>query len=130
MIPYPPCTSAVAPCLLELFERITGEVFAKAPGMMLTARVRAISRVMANLARKHTFSAPLLQSSSQGYARWNRCPRVWTDWEEWRRRAGAAEDHHAPSLRLAPSLQQLEQGLAPWIRYHRFLQPTEVLEGE
>ena len=130
MIPCPAAQGAVAPCLLELFERITGEVFAEAPGILLTARVRAISRVMANLAREHTFSPPLLQSSSRGYARWNRCPRVWTDWEEWRRRTQAAEEHHAPSLRLAPSLQQLEQGLAPWIRHHRYLQPTEVLEGE
>ena len=43
---------AVGPCLLELFERIKREVLTMTPGALLTARVRAIGRVLPTLQRR------------------------------------------------------------------------------
>ena len=40
----PASSGAVAPCMLELFERVTGELFSETPNALLTNRVRAMAK--------------------------------------------------------------------------------------
>ena len=54
----PTTLGTVGPCLLELFERITGEPFSETPGALLTNRVRYLSKVMGNLVQEVTFNPP------------------------------------------------------------------------
>ena len=53
---------SVGMCFLELFERVTLELFSSTPGALLTARVRAISRVLSNLVQEvGALRVPLVQ---------------------------------------------------------------------
>jgi hypothetical protein len=68
---------SIGPCLLELFERITGEPFTVVPGALLAARVRALSRVMTTLMRREGLFDPPLQQSQRvlrtgSYSCWSR----------------------------------------------------------
>ena len=126
---------AVAPCLLELFERVTGEMFTMTPGALLTARVRAISRMLVSLMnREGLLAAPLLQGQrvfrTGAYSCWNRRPRIWADWEAWRRQVLLAETFQAGTPRTRVTTGQVDAELAGWLSNHRHLQPVEVAQGE
>ena len=129
-VPCPPSSGAIGPCLLELFERVTGEAFAETPGTLLTNRVRSLSKVMGNLVREVDFNPPLVAARRRDYVSWNRCPRHAVDWVAWRRRTEAAEEFQAPPPRTRTVITSINATLAPWIRQHRYLQPTEVEFGE
>ena len=126
---------AVATCLLELFERITAEKFTMTPGALLTARVRALARVMATLMRRaELLDAPLLSGQrvcrTGSYSCWNRRPRVWADWEAWRRQVILAETFQRAPQRASQVRGQVDAELAGWLRQHRYLQPVDVSKGE
>jgi hypothetical protein len=126
----PASSGAVAACMLELFERVTGELFSETPGALLTNWVRALAKVMGNLVREVAFDPPLLSGRQRDYVCWNRCPRERVDWQSWRRRTEAAEEYRAPVLRTRSVLASIDAGLASWIRQHRHLQPVDVTAGE
>ena len=52
------------------------------------------------------------------------------DWEAWKRQVLLAETFRAAPLSTRESLGQVDAGLAPWLRGHRYLRPVEVSEGE
>ena len=125
----------VTPCLLELFERVTGEVFTMLPGARLTARIQALSRMLVTLlARGELLEAPLLQGQrvlrAGSYSCWNRRPRVWADWEAWQRQVRLAETFQAGTPALRTVMGQVDGGLAGWLKQHRYLQPVELVRGE
>ena len=126
----PPSVGAVAGCLLELFERVTGELFSETPGMLVTNRVRAISKVMGNLVREVQFEPPLLQAQQRAYVCWNRCPKVRVDWQAWRRREEAAEEFRAPVPRARGARASVDATLAAWMREHRYLSAADISAGE
>ena len=126
----PVTSGSVAPCLLELFERVTGEPFSETPGALLTNRVRAIAKVLGNLVREVTFTPPLLQGRQRAYVCWNRCPRERVDWVAWRRRVEATEEFRAPPPRTRTVRASIDAELASWIRHHRYLRPVELDQGE
>ena len=126
---------AMGPCLLELFERITGEMFTMTPGALLTARVRAIGRVLVTLQnRPGLLDAPLLQGRrvcrTGAYSCWNRRPRVWADWEAWRRQVQLVETFQRAPPSARQERGQVDVQLAGWLNQHRHLQPVEVTAGE
>ena len=126
----PAASGAVAPCLLELFERVTGEPFCELPGSLLRTRILSISRVLSNLVAQESFTPPLVQEKKRGLCRWNRCPREGVDWDGWRRRVESEERFSAPVRRPREVMAEVDAGLAAWIRTHRYLQPTEPERGE
>ena len=119
----PPSAGAVAPCMLELFERTTGEMFSDTPGVLVSSRVRAIAKVMGNLVREVAFDPPLIQGRQRAYVCWNRCPRVRADWAAWRRREEAAEEFRAPVPRPRRARASVDAEMAAWVR--RYLLPAE-----
>ena len=126
---------SVAPCLLELFERVTGEMFTMTPGALLTARVRAISRMLSALMdREGLLVSPLLQGQrvcrTGAYSCWNRRPKAPADWEAWRRQVQLAETFQAGALSTRVAIGQADAELAGWLAKHRYLQPVEVAQGE
>ena len=114
----PPSAGAVAPCMLELFERVTGEMFSDTPGVLLSGRVRAIAKVMGNLVREVTFDPPLVPGRQLAYVCWNRCPRVRADWEVWRRHVESTEEFQAPVPRARSARASVDAELVPWVRRH------------
>ena len=129
-VPCPAASGAVGPCLLELFERTTGEPFSETPGALLTNRVRSLSKVMGNLVQEVPFNPPLLAAKRRDYVSWNRCPRQPADWVSWRRRTEAAEQYQAPPPRTRNVIVTANAALVPWLRQHPYLQPAEVESGE
>ena len=126
---------SIGPCLLELFERITGEPFTVVPGALLAARVRALSRVMTTLMRREGLFDPPLQQSQRvlrtgSYSCWSRRPRVWGDWEAWRRQVLLAESLQLPAPGVRTLGGTVDSELAGWLKQHRYLQPVEVAQGE
>ena len=108
----PVTSGSVAPCFLELFERVTGEPFSETPGALLTNRVRAIAKVLGNLVREVTFTPPLLQGRQRAYVCWNRCPRERVEMVVWRRRVEATEEFRAPPPRTRTVRASIDAELA------------------
>ena len=98
--------------------------------MLVTARVRAIAKVMGNLVREEQFVPPLLPGRRRALVCWNRCPRVCADWEAWRRREEAAEEFRAPVQRARGARASVDAELATWVREHRYLLPVDISVGE
>jgi hypothetical protein len=67
----PPSEGVEAVVVLELFERVTGEPFTDTPGSLVGHRVRALAKVMGNVAREEAFTPPLLHSQRRGLTIWN-----------------------------------------------------------
>jgi hypothetical protein len=127
--PCPAAQGATSEVLLELFERVTGEPATDSPGVALESRRRAFSKVLGNVTTGVQFIPPLQTVTKRGYMRWNRVPRVPADIASWRRRVEQLEDTH-PAVRRRTQMATSDAGLAPWIRGHLHLQPTEVERGE
>jgi hypothetical protein len=62
MVPCPPADGVEAVVVLELFERVTSEAFTDSPGTLVGHRVRALAKVLGNLAREEVFDPPLMQA--------------------------------------------------------------------
>ena len=115
---------------LELFERLTGEAFSETPGTLIGSRVRAIAKVLGNLAREEGLQPPLTASVRRSLVIWNRRPKRPGAVEEWRRSVEAAEAHSRPVSRLRDQMAAADSGLVAWLKGHRFLVPTAVESGE
>ena len=61
---------------------------------------------------------------------WNRYPLVRVDWQAWRRRQEAAEEFQATIPRVRSAMDSADATLFPWLRQHRYLQPTDCSLGE
>ena len=126
---------SVGTCLLELFERVVGEPFTMNPGALVSARVKAIARMLTTLVgRVGLFDPPLLQGKrvfrTGPYSCWNRRPREWVDWEAWRRQVELSETFRVGPRGARETMADVDAGLASWVRGHRYLQPVEVAQGE
>ena len=130
MLVCPPMEGVAAVAVLELFERRTGEAFSDTPGMLLGSRVRGMAKVLGNLSREGALDPPLVQVVYRSLAFWNRRPREPVDVVAWRRSVEAAEAHSVPVPRLREQMVAADQGLAAWVRQHRYLVPSAVELGE
>ena len=71
--------------VLELFERLTGELFSDTPGALVGSRVRGMAKVLDNISREEHLDPPLLRAVHRAYVFWNRRPLVPADVSAWRR---------------------------------------------
>jgi hypothetical protein len=130
MVPCPPADGVEAVVVLELFERVTSEAFTDSPGTLVGHRVRALAKVLGNLAREEVFDPPLLQARRRALTIWSRRPRVSVDVVGWRRQQEIVEARAAPVPRLRGQMAAVDAGLADWVCGHRYLVPTAVADGE
>ena len=96
MVPCPNAEGVAAVGVLELFERLTGELFSDTPGALVGSRVRGMAKVLDNISREENLDPPLLRASHRAYVFWNRRPLVPADVSAWRRIVEQAEAHSAP----------------------------------
>jgi hypothetical protein len=133
-VPCPASMGSTALVFLELFERITHEVFTEAPGQPVTSRVRAIAKVLGNICREVTFTPTLVTGRRVvhrgAFVVWSRRPIVAADVDAWRRRLEAREAYQVPSTKTRVIMSAADAGLAAWLREHRHLRPVEVDQGE
>ena len=100
------------------------------PRMLLGSRVRGMAKVLGNLSREGALDPPLVQVVYRSLAFWNRRPREPVDVVAWRRSVEAAEAHSVPVPRLREQMVAADQGLAAWVKQHRYLVPSAVELGE
>ena len=130
MVPCPPADGVEAVVVLEHFERVTSEAFTDSPGTLVGHRVRALAKLLGNLAREEVFDPPLLQARRRALTIWSRRPWVSVDVVGWRRQQEIVEARAAPVPRLRGQMAAVDAGLADWVCGHRYLVPTAVADGE
>ena len=126
----PQAEGVEAVVVLELFERVTGEAFTDTPGTLVGQRVRALAKVLGNVAQEAVFDPPLTQAQRRALTIWNRRPRVAVDVGAWRRQTESVEARAPPVPRLRGQMAAVDAGLAAWICGHHYLVPTALATGE
>ena len=128
-IPCPAARGSKPQVLLDLFEELTGEPYTQTPGSSATSRLAGFGKTLGNLVGSSDL-VPALERRSVTGGRWlySRVPRQHRDDEGWRRRADL-EAAGRPEPRPAVSLEDVDAGLAAWLRYHPHLRAALVEEG-
>ena len=129
-MPCPCRVGGSALLVLALFERTTGELFSDTPGALLDTRLRAMAKVLGNVARAEVWDPPMEKLRTRDGLLWNRTARRPVDAAAWRRAVEAAEARAGPVPRLRQQMAAADAGLVKWIKEHRWLVPTAAELGE
>ena len=116
--------------ILALFEETFHEPFSETPGAVVGARVRAIAKVLALIARDSSVGLELKTTMKSRLVHWSRRLKVPVASLEWRRRMETLEASHPKALHSRHCMAHADAQLALWIRSHEFLVPAEVVSGE
>ena len=116
--------------ILALFEETFHEPFSETPGAVVGARVRAIAKVLALIARDSSVGLELKTTMKSRLVHWSRRLKVPVASLEWRRRIETLEASHPKALHSRHCMAHADAQLALWIRSHEFLVPAEVVSGE
>jgi hypothetical protein len=125
-----PASSGCRPqVLLDLFEETTGERYTTTPGSSALSRLTGFGKALANLVDSAVLDPPL-QRRCITRSRWlyNRAPKRHRDADLWQRRA-AREAAAAPVVPPAVSMEDVDAGLAAWLRFHPHLRATQPEQG-